>query len=784
MIFYINYFKTIAILFEILCFKGKSNKNSNQIGIETMFDSKKSPVFVENSYKKAQKKLDLARGKWNRALNLAEKILFSHLSFPDSLTENEDFLMLEPNRVIMQDVTAQMALLQFMLTGKDSTAVPTSIHCDHLITAKEGLDKDLKESIISNKEVFDFLSSAANRYNIGFWKPGAGIIHQVALENYVFPGALMIGTDSHTPNAGGLGAVAVGVGGADAVDVMAGFPWELKKPNILGVHLTGSLSGWTSPKDIILKLLGILTVKGGTNKIIEYFGAGAANISCTGKATITNMGAELGATSSVFPYDLKMRDYLTATGRKSIADLATAFCENLAPDPEVLKEPEKYYDEIIEIDLSQLEPHVSGPHSPDRVRPLKVLKAEVEKEGWPLELSSALIGSCTNSSYEDIGRSAHVARQASAVGIKMPQPFLVTPGSELVKQTIERDGYMEDFNKVGALVLANACGPCIGQWTRKLPKGQKNSILNSFNRNFKGRNDANPNTFSFIASPEIVMALGLAGRFDFNPQTDFLEQGSKKVKLQAPTAKELPDQSFIVDKNSYSAPSGAKEEVKIKKDSLRLQELTAFPAWDGKDITNLVVLCKARGKCTTDHISPAGFWLKYRGHLDKISDNLLLGAVNDWTGETGRVENIFTKQSAGFAETARDYKKRGQAWMIIGCDNYGEGSSREHAAMTPRYLGAKVVLVKSFARIHETNLKKQGILPLCFVQPEDENKFLPEDRVSIIQLSQLAPNSRLTVVIDHKEGSQEKILVKHSLNAEQIKWFKAGSSLNALKWIH
>ncbi|MCZ0932245.1 MAG: aconitate hydratase [Oligoflexia bacterium] len=746
-----------------------------------MFDSKKSPIFVQSCYEKAQKKLSLARKVLNRPLNLSEKVLFSHLFSSNQFTGNEAFLNLNPDRVIMQDVTAQMALLQFMLTGKDSSAVPTTIHCDHLITAKEGVDKDLKESLISNKEVFDFLSSAANRYNIGFWKPGAGIIHQVALENYAFPGALMIGTDSHTPNAGGLGVIAVGVGGASAVDVMAGFPWELKRPKILGVHLKGSLSGWTAPKDVILKLLGILTVKGGTNKIIEYFGEGAGNISCTGKATITNMGAELGATSSVFPYDLKMRDYLTATGRESIANLANAFSENLAPDSEVLQEPEKYYDEIIEIDLSRLEPHVSGPHSPDKARPLKELKEEVKRENWPVELSAALIGSCTNSSYEDIGLSAHVARQASQVGIKMPQPFLVTPGSELVKQTIERDGYMEDFNKVGAIVLANACGPCIGQWQRKLPKEQVNTILNSFNRNFKGRNDANPNTLSFIASPEIVMALGLSGRLDFNPETDFLEQGGKKLKLSAPSAKELPDQSFVVDVKAYLAPNKEKSEVKIQKNSMRLQELTAFEPWDGKDITNLVVLCKARGKCTTDHISPAGFWLKYRGHLDKISDNLLLGAVSDWTGETGRAKNVFTKQTASFSEVARDYKKRGQAWMIVGADNYGEGSSREHAAMTPRYLGAKVVLVKSFARIHETNLKKQGALPLCFVNPEDESKFLPEDRVNITQLSQLAPDSQHPVVIERKDGTKERILAKHSLNEEQIKWFKAGSCLNTLK---
>ena len=736
--------------------------------------------FVKACYEKSHNKLVSVRETLNRALTLSEKILFSHLSFPEKFQGEEQFLNLSPDRVIMQDVTAQMALLQFMLTGKDSVSAPTTIHCDHLIVAKEGADKDMKDSLVSNKEVFDFLSSAASKYNIGFWKPGAGIIHQVVLENYAFPGALIIGTDSHTPNAGGLGALAIGVGGADAVDVMAGFPWELKRPKITGVYLTGFLSGWASPKDVILKLLGILTVKGGTNKIIEYFGEGVNSISCTGKATITNMGAELGATCSVFPYDLKMRDYLEATSRNSIADLSNQFSENLTADEEVLKDPGKYYDELIEIDLSSLEPHISGPHSPDRVRPLKDLKKEIQKEGWPVQLSAALIGSCTNSSYEDIGLSADVARQAQPAGIKMPQPFLVTPGSELVKQTIERDGYMEDFNQVGALVLANACGPCIGQWQRKLKKGQINTILNSFNRNFKGRNDANPDTLSFIASPEVVMAMGLAGRLDFNPETDELQQGDKKVRFQPPSAPELPEKSFIMDTKGYAAPTG-QGEVKIQKNSQRLQALEAFPPWNEKDFVNLLILCKTRGKCTTDHISPAGFWLKYRGHLDKISDNLLMGAVNDWTGETGRGENVLTNTKAPFSEIARDYKKKDQPWIIIGGDNYGEGSSREHAAMTPRYLGAKVVLVKSFARIHETNLKKQGVLPFSFANPSDENKFLPDDRISVLELNQLKPNSQHLVLIHHKDGSKEQIMAKHSLNSEQIQWFKAGSSLNTLK---
>lgn len=746
-----------------------------------MFKKEKSTAFIKNCYEKSQKRLQLVRKRVNRPLTLAEKILFSHLSFPEKSQGDETFLLLSPDRVIMQDVTAQMALLQFMLTGKDSAAVPTTIHCDHLIRAKEGLDKDLKESLVSNKEVFDFLSSSANRYNIGFWKPGAGIIHQVVLENYAFPGALMIGTDSHTPNAGGLGSLAIGVGGADAVDVMAGCPWELKKPQITGVHLTGSLSGWTSSKDVILKLLGILTVKGGTNKIIEYFGEGAQSISCTGKATITNMGAELGATSSVFPYDSKMKDYLSSTSRSDVGDLADQFSENLKADKEVLDNPKKYYEELIEIDLSQLEPHISGPHSPDRVRTLKQFKKEIKKENWPVQLSSALIGSCTNSSYEDIGLAANVAKQAHSKGIKMPQPFLVTPGSELVKKTIERDGYMDEFHKVGALVLANACGPCIGQWQRNIKKGEVNTILNSFNRNFKGRNDANPDTLSFIASPALVMAIGLSGRLDFNPETDELEQGDKKIKFQAPKAPELPKETFLADTKGYLEPDKNQGEIKIKEHSQRLQKLKAFDPWDGKDFKDLVILCKARGKCTTDHISPAGFWLKYRGHLDKISDNLLLGAVNDWTGETGRGENLFTNKTASFSEIARDYKQRGQGWMIIGAENYGEGSSREHAAMTPRYLGAKAVLVKSFARIHETNLKKQGVLPLSFVDPSDEKKFQPEDRVSITGLDQLKPLSQHTVILQHKEGSTEQILVKHSLNPEQIKWFQAGSSLNTLK---
>ncbi|MGI9549095.1 MAG: aconitate hydratase [Bdellovibrionales bacterium] len=728
-----------------------------------------------------KKKLSIIKSQHSKPLTLSEKILFSHLFQPDKFQGSGSFLSLNPDRVIMQDATAQMAMLQFMLTGQDSVAVPSTIHCDHLIIAKQGLKEDMKSALISNQEVYDFLSSVSSRYNIGFWKPGSGIIHQVVLENYAFPGSLIIGTDSHTPNAGGLGVLAIGVGGADATDVMAGFPWEVKRPQITGVHLTGSLSGWSSSKDVILKLLGILTVKGGTNKIIEYFGEGCNSISCTGKATITNMGAELGATCSVFPYDEKMKSYLQATYRKNVVVLADQYKELLTADPEVLEKPSSYYDEVIEINLSQLEPHVCGPHSPDLVRPISKLKKEIQDNKWDPQLSAALIGSCTNSSYEDLGRASHVAQQAAEHEIKMPQPFLVTPGSELVKKTTERDGFMGSFDQVGAQVLANACGPCIGQWQRPIKKGETNTIINSFNRNFKGRNDANPNTLSFIASPEIVMAIGLAGRLDFNPETDSIKQDGKSFQFKAPVAKELPEKDFVVDTKGYVAPQGSQVKVQIKENSERLARLEPFSAWDGKDFEDLFLLCKARGKCTTDHISPAGFWLKYRGHLDKISDNLLIGAVNDYTGQTGRTLNLLSGKEDTFSAVARDYKSQGKAWIIVGDENYGEGSSREHAAMTPRHLGARAVIVKSFARIHETNLKKQGVLPFVFVDKSDYKKIQQEDRISIKNLSGLKPGSTHTVVLKHKDGNQEEISVKHSLNEEQIKWFKAGSSLNTFK---
>ena len=738
--------------------------------------------LTEKTYIAKTNALKIIQERLKRPLTLAEKILFSHLKYPESFHEEEDFLSLLPDRVIMQDVTAQMALLQFMLTGKTTSDVPASIHCDHLIIAKAGLKKDMEEAKISNREVFDFLSSAAELYDIDFWEPGSGIIHQVVLEKYAFPGALIIGTDSHTPNAGGLGTLAVGVGGADATDVMAGFPFQLKRPEIIGVHLTGQIQGWASPKDVILKLLGILTVKGGTNKVIEYFGEGTKTLSCTGKATITNMGAELGATSSVFPFDERMEAFLNAGGRTQTTRLSRQYESFLQADREVLKSPKDFYDQVIEINLSELEPHLSGPHSPDRVRPLKDIKKELKEEGWPVQLSAALIGSCTNSSYEDIGRAVHIAKQASKKSLKMPQPFLVTPGSEQIKRTIQRDGYMEELEKVGALVLANACGPCIGQWSRGLKKGHVNTILNSFNRNFKGRNDGSSHTLSFIASPEVVMAMGLAGRLDFDPETDTLKTTTgENFKFQAPQAEELPPQGFVSFERTKSKPQSQKKTIHISPESQRLQKLTPFPAWDGEDFTGLLLLCKARGKCTTDHICPAGYWLKYRGHLDKISDNLLMGAVNDWTGESGRGKNVLTGAVEEFSKMARHYKREHQGWVIIGDENYGEGSSREHAAMTPRHLGAKAVIAKSFARIHETNLKKQGLLPLTFVNPSDYKIFQPESLIAIKELQFLKEKSDLIVEVTQKTGEKQEIPVRHSLNPDQVEWFKAGSSLNFIR---
>jgi len=742
-------------------------------------------------YAKSQSRFNKVKKWHNKPFTLTEKILFSHLSEPDKPQQRgQGFLSLQPDRVAMQDVTAQMALLQFMLANKDKSDVPATVHCDHLIQAWQGSEPDMQRSLEENNEVFQFLSAACSRFHIGFWRPGAGIIHQVILENYAFPGGLLIGTDSHTPNAGGLGMLAVGVGGADAADVMAGMPWEVKNPGVTGVRLTGKLKGWSSPKDIILKLLGIMTVKGGTNKIIEYFGEGCRSLSCTGKATITNMGAELGATCSVFPYDESMLEYLKATHRADQVNTINEYKDLFSADPEVMDDPHAYYDEVIEIDLSTLEPQIAGPHSPDAVNSLSDMKRLCKEENWPVKLSAALIGSCTNSSYEDIGRAAHIARQAHAGGVKMPQHFLVTPGSELIRQTIKRDGYIKDFESVGAVVLANACGPCIGQWRRdQYKKGEVNTIVNSFNRNFRGRNDANPETLSFVASPEITMALGLAGRLDFNPQEDFLfsnnnthkeGEASDRIRLKIPESEVLPQRGFLNTKEGYVAPQGKKINIVVNPKSERLQILKPFPPWNKNDFQGLLILCKAKGKCTTDHISPAGFWLRYRGHLDRISDNLLLGATNSFTDERGVGLNQLTGEKQPFSKVARHYKANNKGWVIIGDENYGEGSSREHAAMTPRYLGAKAVIVKSFARIHETNLKKQGILPLVFLNPKDMEKIRETDSLDILDLEKLKAQSQHKVLIKHADGSEEDFMVSHSMSDHQIKWFHAGSAISLL----
>ncbi len=744
-----------------------------------------TPELVQKTYKTTAEKLAVIRKRLNHPLTLAEKILYGHLDDPQNqeLVRGKSFLLLRPDRVAMQDATAQMALLQFMLAGKDDAAVPSTVHCDHLIQAYKGKSVDMTTANSINKEVYDFLATASSRYNIGFWKPGAGIIHQVILENYAYPGGLMIGTDSHTPNAGGLGMCAIGVGGADASDVMAGLAWELKNPKLIGVKLTGKMNGWTSAKDVILKLCGMLTVKGGTDKIVEYFGEGTNSISCTGKATITNMGAELGATCSVFPYDQRMAAYLKATQRSALADIADKNKELLMADAEVAKDPKKYYDEYYEVDLSTLEPHLVGPHTPDLARPISAIAAEAKEKGYTTKLSSALIGSCTNSSYEDIGRSAMIAEQAITIGLKMPQPFLVSPGSTQIQNTISRDGQMQTFEAVGATVLANACGPCIGQWKRDdIKSGEKNTIITSFNRNFRGRNDSNAETLAFIGSPEIVMALGLAGRLDFNPITDELVGPKGKLKLKAPEAPELPAKGFVADTEGYQAPAGRDAKVEVKSTSDRLQILAPFIKWDGKDYTDQLVLAKAKGKCTTDHISPGGPWLKYRGHLDNISNNMLLGADNAFTKEIGKGKNLITGVGATeFAKIARDYQKAGKGWIIIGDENYGEGSSREHAAMSPRFLGGTAVIAKSFARIHETNLKKQGMLALHFSTPADYDKIREDDAVDLTDLKSLSPGKPVKMVLKHKDGIKEEISLKHTYNTEQIRWFVAGSALNLIR---
>jgi len=741
---------------------------------------------IKAVYDNLSERLEAGRAKLGRPLALAEKILISHLDNPADVgwKRGVDFLMLRPDRVAMQDATAQMALLQFMMAGKARVAVPSTVHCDHLIQARTGASNDLLQAIDGNQEVYDFLASVSARYGVGFWKPGSGIIHQVVLENYAFPGGLMIGTDSHTVNAGGLGMIAVGVGGADAVDVMADMPWEVKAPTLIGVRLTGRLSGWTSSKDVILKVCQILTVKGGTNAIVEYFGAGARSLSCTGKGTICNMGAEHGATTSLFPFDDKMADYLRATDRAEVAALAESHAALLTADPEVEERPEEFFDRVIEINLDTLEPHLVGPHTPDLARPISALAEEAREKGYPVQVSNALIGSCTNSSYEDMSRAAHIARQATAHGLRAKIPFWVTPGSDTVAATIQRDGQMQDLEAVGAVVLANACGPCIGQWKRDDVAGDEvNSIVTSFNRNFRKRNDGSAHTLAFIGSPELVTAIALSGRLDFDPSRDTIDG----VKLEAPQGKELPDIGFETRFEGFvpPAPEGSIPPVAVSPESQRLQLLTPFEAWDGNDYEELFVLLKAYGKCTTDHISQAGPWLRFRGHLDNISDNMFIGAINAFTHETGGNPGEGKDQLDGgtksFPAIARNYKASGRGWVVFGDENYGEGSSREHAAMEPRHLGARAVIVRSFARIHETNLKKQGVLPLTFVDPADYEKIQEDDCVALRGLTSLRPGSEVTVELSRADGSVESFPTAHTLNAEQIEWFKAGSALNCIR---
>ena len=744
--------------------------------------------LIKEVYNRIPERIETARKVTGKPLTLTEKILYSHLDegLATRLYERgKSYVDFRPDRVAMQDATAQMALLQFMQAGKDKVAVPSTVHCDHLIQAKEGAKSDLETAVNTNKEVYDFLASVSNKYGIGFWKPGAGIIHQVVLENYAFPGGMMIGTDSHTVNAGGLGMVAIGVGGADAVDVMAGMSWELKFPKLIGVKLTGRLNGWTSSKDVILKVAGILTVKGGTGAIVEYFGDGAESLSCTGKGTICNMGAEIGATTSVFGYDRKMADYLKGTGRAEVAIEADKIAVHLTGDPEVYINPEKYFDQVIEINLSELEPHINGPFTPDLATPVSEFAEAVRKNGWPQKLEVGLIGSCTNSSYEDISRAASIAKQALDKKLKVKSEYTVTPGSEQVRYTVERDGFLDIFEKIGGVVLANACGPCIGQWSRhKADKHEKNSIMTSFNRNFAKRNDGNPNTHGFVASPEIVTAYAIAGDLAFNPMTDFLEnERGEKVMLDEPEGIEMPVNGFAVEDNGYLAPAtdGKKVEVIVDPKSTRLQLLDPFTPWDGKDYKGLKLLIKAKGKCTTDHISMAGPWFRFRGHLDNISENMLIGAVNAFNDKTNSVKNQINGEYGPVPATARVYKAAGFSSIVIGDENYGEGSSREHAAMEPRHLGVKVVLVKSFARIHETNLKKQGMLALTFANKEDYNKIKEDDTIDILGLESFSPEKPLTVVLNHKDGTVDKISANHTYNQSQFEWFKAGSALNLIK---
>src|SRR5665647_915944 len=744
--------------------------------------------MIKRFYEGYSQKVEATRKVVNHPLTLTEKILYAHLwqgNADAAFERGKSYVDFAPDRVAMQDATAQMALLQFMQSGRTKVSVPSTVHCDHLIQAETGAVTDLSRAKTQNKEVYDFLASVSNKYGIGFWKPGAGIIHQVVLENYAFPGGMMIGTDSHTVNAGGLGTIAIGVGGADACDVMAGLPWELKFPKLIGVKLTGKLSGWTSAKDIILKVAGILTVKGGTGAILEYFGEGATSLSCTGKGTICNMGAEIGATTSIFGYDIKMAEYLKGTGRAEVAEEADKVQENLTGDKEVYDHPEKYFDQVIEINLSELEPHINGPFTPDLAWPISKFAEAVRTNNWPEELEVGLIGSCTNSSYEDISRAASIARQASDQGIKTKSEFIVTPGSEQVRYTVERDGYIDIFEKAGGVILANACGPCIGQWARHSSDPlRKNSILTSYNRNFAKRNDGNPNTHAFVASPEITTALAIAGTLTFNPITDYLTNDKgEKVKLEEPQGIEMPLKGFAVEDAGFQAPAedGSNIQVAVSPTSDRLQILEPFPAWNGADLSGLKLLIKAKGKCTTDHISMAGPWLKYRGHLDNISNNLLIGALNFFNEKTNLVKNQLTGEYGPLPETQRAYKATGVGSIIVGDENYGEGSSREHAAMEPRHLGVIAVLVKSFARIHETNLKKQGMLAITFNNKEDYNKILEDDVIDIKELTSFAVDSPLEVVLHHKDGTTDSFPVNHTYNEQQIEWFKAGGALNIIR---
>jgi len=744
--------------------------------------------MIKKVYANFGPRVEAARKLVGRPLTLSEKILYTHLwdeKANTSYVRGTDYVDFAPDRVAMQDATAQMALLQFMQAGRPKVAVPSTVHCDHLITAKYGAEIDLPAANTESKEVFDFLASVSNKYGIGFWKPGAGIIHQVVLENYAFPGGMMIGTDSHTVNAGGLGMVAIGVGGADACDVMAGLPWELKFPKLIGVKLTGKLNGWTSPKDVILKVAGILTVKGGTGAIVEYFGEGAESMSCTGKGTICNMGAEIGATTSTFGYDESMERYLRATDRSDVADAANAVKEHLTGDAEVYAEPDKYFDQLIEIDLSTLEPYLNGPFTPDLATPISKMKEVAAANGWPMKIEVGLIGSCTNSSYEDISRAVSVAKQVSSKGLTAKAEYCINPGSERVRFTIARDGFLDVFNQIGAKVFTNACGPCIGMWDRVgAEKQEKNTIVHSFNRNFAKRADGNPNTFAFVGSPELVTALAIAGDLSFNPLTDTLTNANgEQVMLDEPNGDELPKQGFDVDDDGYQEPAadGSGVQVLVSPSSNRLQLLDPFIPWEGTDLKGLRLLIKAKGKCTTDHISMAGPWLKFRGHLDNISNNMLIGAVNFFNEKTDDVKNVLTEEYGPVPATQRAYKAAGIGTIVVGDENYGEGSSREHAAMEPRHLGVRAVLVKSFARIHETNLKKQGMLGLTFVNKDDYDLIREDDTIDIVGLTTFAPNVPLTLVLNHADGTKDEFPVNHSYNAQQIEWFKAGGALNIIR---